>query len=64
MPRMFLIMLVALLAIPAGPAAANTLLVAEVHAGDLVEFEGGFTVHLSGILVPGRTTQIGWKALG
>jgi len=62
MPRIFLISLVALLSIPASPVAANTLVVAEVHAGDLVEFEGGFTVHLTGIVVPGRTTQIGWMA--
>jgi endonuclease YncB( thermonuclease family) len=62
MPRMILILLVASVMMPAGPAAANTLVVAEVHAGDLVEFEGGFTVHLTGIAIPGRTTQIGWTA--
>jgi endonuclease YncB( thermonuclease family) len=59
MPRKILVFLVALVLILAGPAAAHTLVVAEVHAGDLVEFEGGFTVHLTGIVVPGRTTQIG-----
>jgi len=62
MPRMFLLSLVALLSITPSPAAANTLIVAEVHAGDLVEFEGGFKVHLTGIVVPGCTSQIGWKA--
>jgi len=62
MPRIFLILLVALLSMPAGQAAANTLVVAEVHAGDLVEFEGGFTVHLTGIEVPGCSTEIGRKA--
>ena len=62
MPRMFLITLIALLSILTSPAAANTLIVAEVHAGDLVKFEGGFKVHLTGIAVPGSSTQIGWKA--
>ncbi|MCW8985195.1 MAG: thermonuclease family protein [Thermoanaerobaculales bacterium] len=58
---LFILLLVLILAV-ATSAAANTLVVAEVHGGDLVEFEGGFTVHLTGIVVPGRTTQIGWKA--
>jgi len=62
MPRIFLITLVALLSTLPSPAAANTLVVTAVHAGDLVEFEGGFTVHLTGVVVPGRTTQIGWEA--
>jgi len=62
MPRIFLITLIALLLLPSNPAAANTLTVAEVHAGDLVEFEGGFKAHLTGIVVPGPTSQIGWKA--
>jgi endonuclease YncB( thermonuclease family) len=62
MPRMFPIFLVAFVLMPAGPTAANTLVVAEVHAGDLVEIEGGFTVHLTGIVVPGRTTRIGLQA--
>lgn len=61
MPRLLLLTLVALLSITSSPEAANTLIVAEVHAGDLVEFEGGFKVHLTGIVVPGCTTQIGWK---
>jgi endonuclease YncB( thermonuclease family) len=62
MPRRILTLLVAFVVMPVGPAAANTLVVAEVHAGDLVEFEGGFTVHLTGIVVPGRTTHIGRQA--
>jgi len=62
MRRRSLVMLVALFSILPAQAAANTLIVAEVHAGDLVEFEGGFTVHLTGIVVPGPRTQVGWEA--
>jgi endonuclease YncB( thermonuclease family) len=59
---MMLTLLVTFALMSAGSAAANTLVVAEVHAGDLVEFEGGFTVHLTGVVVPGRTTRIGRQA--
>ena len=38
---------------------ANTLTVARVHAGDLVEFEGGWRTHLTGIIVPGPRDPIG-----
>jgi endonuclease YncB( thermonuclease family) len=62
MRRIPLIMLVSIISIAAVPASANTLIVAEVHSGDLVEFEGGFTVHLTGIAAPDRQTQIGWEA--
>ena len=43
-------------------AAANTLTVAKVHDGGTVEFEGGFTVHILGILVPSPETVVGRKA--
>lgn len=54
-----LFVLIATLAVPAG---ANTLVVSAVRGGCVVEFEGGFTVHLTGISVPGPKTQIGWEA--
>jgi hypothetical protein len=47
---------------PPAAAWANTLTVKTVHDGGTVEFEGGFTVHLKGISVPGPKTQIGWLA--
>ena len=53
---------VALVALSVMPAAANTLVVAEVRRGCIVEFEGGFTVHLTGIVVPGPNTQVGLEA--
>jgi endonuclease YncB( thermonuclease family) len=46
----------------AGIAAANTLTVASVHAGGVIEFEGGWETHLAGITVPDRTTPIGYQA--
>ena len=33
-----------------------------VHAGDFIEFEGGFKAKLTGIKVPDKTTKIGYKA--
>ena len=62
MRRVSLIMLFAFISIVAAPASANTLVVAKVRGGDLVEFQGGFTVHLTGIVVPDRNTLIGWEA--
>ncbi len=62
MRRISLITLLAFISIVAAPASANTLVVAKVHGGDLVEFQGGFTIHLTGIVVPNRNTQIGWEA--
>ena len=62
MRRITLITLLAFISIVAAPASANTLVVAKVHGGDLVEFQGGFTIHLTGIVVPNRNTQIGWEA--
>jgi len=56
------ILLVSLISFVASTAAANTLLIAEVRPGCLVEFEGGFTVHLSGISVPGPRTHVGYQA--
>jgi endonuclease YncB( thermonuclease family) len=55
-------MLVALITSIAVPLVANTLVVAEVRGGCVVEFEGGFTVRLTGITVPGPQTAIGWQA--
>jgi hypothetical protein len=56
------ILLVALAISLAAPAMANTLVVAEVRSGCIVEFEGGFAVHLTGITVPRSLTQVGWRA--
>ena len=41
---------------------ANTLTVARVHAGDIVEFEGGWRTHLTGIIVPSPRDPIGRQA--
>jgi endonuclease YncB( thermonuclease family) len=46
----------------AAPVIANTLIVAEVHSGCLIEFEGGFTVHLTGISVPEPESRSGREA--
>ena len=62
MRRIALTLLVSLISMAAIPAIANTLVVAEVHSGGLVEFDGGFTVHLTGVVVPGRETRIGQEA--
>jgi endonuclease YncB( thermonuclease family) len=62
MHRSSLIVLITFISFAAATAAANTLVVAEVHPGCLVEFEGGFTVHLSGISVPGPKTHVGYQA--
>lgn len=45
-----------------GLAHANTLTVTHVHAGDVIEFEGGWKTHLAGVTVPDPTTSIGYKA--
>jgi len=45
-----------------GLAYANTLTIARVHAGDIIEFEGGWKTHLAGITVPDPTTTIGYQA--
>jgi len=42
--------------------AANTLTVARVHAGDIVEFQGGWKTRLTGIIAPGPTDPIGYQA--
>lgn len=62
MHRSSSILLIALMSFMAATAAANTLIVTEVHPGCLIEFEGGFTVQLSGISVPGAKTRIGYQA--
>lgn len=62
MRKSLFILVVAFILAVASSAAANTLIVEKVHSGDLVEFRGGFTVHLTGIAVPDRTSQIGWEA--
>ena len=43
-------------------AAANTRLIVRVHAGDLIEIEGGWTTRLTGISVPPPNDPIGWQA--
>jgi endonuclease YncB( thermonuclease family) len=55
-------MVVAFLTILVARASANTLVVAEVHGGCRVEFQGGFAVHLTGISVPGAKTRLGYEA--
>ena len=40
---------------------SNTLTIKKVHAGDLIEFEGGFTARLTGITVPDKTTKLGYE---
>jgi len=42
--------------------AANTLPVARVHAGDIIEFEGGWKTHLTGIIVPSPRNPMGYQA--
>ena len=42
--------------------AANTLTVARVHAGDIVEFEGGWKTRLTGIIVPSPRGLVGYQA--
>ena len=39
----------------------NVRKIAKVHAGDLIELEGGFTAHLTGITVPDKSTKLGFK---
>ena len=43
-------------------AAGNTRVVAHVHAGDLIEIEGGWTTRLTGIRVPPPNDPVGWQA--
>jgi endonuclease YncB( thermonuclease family) len=42
--------------------AANTRVITRVHAGDLIEIDGGWTTRLTGISVPPPSEPIGWKA--
>jgi len=42
--------------------AANTLTVARVHGGDIIEFEGGWKTRLTGIIVPSPQDPIGRQA--
>jgi endonuclease YncB( thermonuclease family) len=62
MRRISLMLLIALISVAAGTAAANTRIIARVHPGCLVELEGGFTVRLTGISVPGARTRVGYQA--
>jgi endonuclease YncB( thermonuclease family) len=62
MRRNLLFLLPIPLMILTGSAAANTLVVAAVHPGCVVEFEGGFMVHLTGIAVPEAESKNGWSA--
>ncbi|TKJ37983.1 hypothetical protein CEE37_13560 [candidate division LCP-89 bacterium B3_LCP] len=55
------ILIMALLLLPAH-AGGNTLVIKSVQNGDTIEFEGGFTAHLTGIKVPSPNTQVGYKA--
>jgi len=54
--QLFILLLVPVL------LTANTRLITKVHSGDLVEFQGGFTVHLLGVKAPDKTTALGYKA--
>jgi endonuclease YncB( thermonuclease family) len=58
--KTFLIALIAILIIPV-ISRANTLVIKTVHSGDLIEFEGGFIVRLTGIKVPDKSTELGYK---
>ena len=42
--------------------AGNTRVVARVHAGDLIEIEGGWTTRLTGIRVPAPDDPVGRQA--
>ena len=53
---------VALAMLIVASVAANTLTVARVHAGEIIEFEGGWKTHLTGIIVPSPRDPIGYQA--
>ena len=40
-------------------AVANTLVVAEVHAGDLIEFDGGWKTRITGVKAPETEQPLG-----
>ncbi len=54
-PLMFIAILIPLI------SAANTGTIMTVHSGDLIEFEGGFTVKLLGIRTPDKSTKLGYQ---
>ena len=62
MLRKIQVLVVALAMLFVAAAAANTLTVVRVHAGDIIEFEGGWKTHLTGIIVPSPHDPIGYQA--
>lgn len=51
------------LLLSAGSGAANTRTIVAVHPGCVLELEGGWRTHLTGVVVPGVDTEIGRQAL-
>ena len=62
MKRRLTVLSIATLLLLAVTVSANTLTVARVHPGAIVEFEGGFRVRLLGVRIPPPRTQIGYQA--
>jgi endonuclease YncB( thermonuclease family) len=62
MRRISMIIVVTVGAMLTAPVGANTLVVAEVHPGCIVEFEGGYRVHLAGISIADADSEIGRAA--
>jgi endonuclease YncB( thermonuclease family) len=60
--RKTIVTLAAVFLLICAAAAANTRVVARVHAGDLIEIEGGWTTRLTGISVAPPNDPIGWLA--
>ncbi len=57
-----LVVLVVLAMSLTAAAGGNTLVVTEVREGCTVVFEGGFTVHLTGVALPAPGTELGRQA--
>lgn len=62
MRRKSMIILATVGAMLTAQVGANTLVVAVVHPGCIIEFEGGFRVHLTGITVADADSEIGRAA--
>jgi len=56
------VLIPAILLLASGVAEGNTRTVKTVHAGDLIEFEEGWTTHLCGVDVPDPKTTVGREA--